>query len=68
MEIQLQELIDQIKKEGVQAAESEAEEILSSAKAQAEKLKEKERIAKERAAQAEKEKAARYADENRFFI
>ncbi len=38
MEIQLQELIDQIKKDGVEAAESEAEAILNSAKAEAEKI------------------------------
>lgn len=38
MEIQLQELIDQIKKDGVEAAENEAESILDSAKAQAEKI------------------------------
>ena len=38
MEIQLQELIDQIKKEGVEAAETEAKTIVDSAKVQAEKL------------------------------
>lgn len=38
MEIQLRELIDKIKKEGVQAAETEAEAMLSEAKAQAEKI------------------------------
>ena len=38
MEIQLQELIDQIKKEGVDAAEAEAEAILNAAKAQAENI------------------------------
>lgn len=38
MEIQLQELIDQIKKDGVQAAETEAEALLNSAKEQAEKI------------------------------
>ena len=38
MEIQLQELIDQIKKDGVEAAENEAESILNDAKAQAEKI------------------------------
>ena len=38
MEIQLQELIDQIKKDGVQAAETEASSILESAKAEAEKI------------------------------
>ena len=38
MEIQLQELIDQIKKDGVEAAETEAESILNAAKAEAEKI------------------------------
>ena len=38
MEVQLQELIDQIKKDGVEAAESEAENIINSAKEQAEKI------------------------------
>lgn len=38
MEIQLQELIDQIKKDGVLAAETEADAIVSSAKAEAEKI------------------------------
>ncbi len=38
MEIQLQELIDQIKKDGVEAAEIQAEAILESAKAEAEKI------------------------------
>ena len=38
MEIQLQELIDQIKKDGVEAAESQAEAILNTAKAEAEKI------------------------------
>ncbi|MDD6284451.1 MAG: V-type ATP synthase subunit E family protein [Firmicutes bacterium] len=38
MEIQLQELIDQIKKDGVDAAETEASSILASATAQAEKI------------------------------
>lgn len=38
MEIQLQELLDQIKKDGVQAAENEAEAILNDAKAQAAKI------------------------------
>ena len=35
MEIQLQELIEQIKKDGVQAAEAQAEAILTAAKAEA---------------------------------
>ena len=38
MEIQLQELIDQIKKDGVGVAETEAEKIISSAKDEAEKI------------------------------
>ncbi len=38
MEIQLQELIEQIKKDGVDAAEARAEAILESAKAEAEKI------------------------------
>ncbi len=38
MEIQLHELIEQIKKDGVQAAEAQAEAILLSAKAEAEKI------------------------------
>ena len=37
MEIQLQELIDQIKKDGVEAAEAEAVSILNAAKSEAEK-------------------------------
>ena len=38
MEIQLQELIDQIKKDGVEAAATEAEAVLKAAKAEAEKI------------------------------
>ena len=38
MEVQLQELIDQIKKDGVEAAETEAASILASAQAEAEKI------------------------------
>ena len=38
MEIQLQELIEQIKKEGVDAAEAKAAEILAAAKAEADKI------------------------------
>ena len=38
MEIQLQELIDQIKKDGVEVAESEAADIIANAKAEAEKI------------------------------
>lgn len=38
MEIQLQELIDKIKKDGVEAAETEATSILAAARAEAEKI------------------------------
>ena len=38
MEIQLQELIEQIKKDGVDAAEAKAADILAAAKAEAEKI------------------------------
>ena len=38
MEIQLQELIEKIKKDGVEAAETEASNILADAKAEAEKI------------------------------
>lgn len=38
MEIQLEQLIEQIKKDGVEAAESQAEAILNKAKAKAEKI------------------------------
>lgn len=38
MEIQLQELIDQIKKDGVEAAQTEAASILENAKAEAERI------------------------------
>ena len=38
MEVQLQELIEQIKRDGVAAAEAEAKEIVDTAKAEAEKL------------------------------
>ena len=38
MEIQLQELIDQIKKDGVESAQSEAKSIVDAAKAEATKI------------------------------
>ncbi len=38
MEIQLQELIDQIKKDGVEAAETQAEAIITAAEAEAKKI------------------------------
>ena len=48
MEIQLQELIEQIKKDGVQAAEAQAEAIINAANAEAD------RIVADAKAQAEK--------------
>ncbi len=59
MEIQLQELIEQIKKDGVEAAENQAESILLSAKAEAEK------IISEAQAQAEKLMADAKAENER---
>ena len=47
MEIQLQELINQIKKDGVETANAQAESILSSAKAEAEKTENTSIVAKE---------------------
>ena len=38
MEVQLQELIEQIKKDGVAVAETEAKDIVDAAKADAEKI------------------------------
>ena len=38
MEIQLQDIIEQIKKDGVESAEAEAESIINAAKAEAEKI------------------------------
>ena len=38
MEIQLQDLIEQIKKDGVEAAETEAEAIIKAAKEKADKI------------------------------
>lgn len=60
MEIQLQELIDQIKKDGVDAAETEAATIVDSAKAEAEK------IIAEAKAQAEKLVADAKAENERM--
>lgn len=59
MEIQLQELIEQIKKDGVQAAEAEAAAILAAAKEQAE------RIVAEAQTQADKMLAAAKAENER---
>ncbi len=60
MEIQLQELIDQIKKDGVDAAETEATAIVDCAKAEAEK------IIAEAKAQAEKILADAKAENERM--
>ena len=62
MEIQLQELIDQIKRDGVEAAATEAEAVLKAAKAEAERKAEEERIAKEKE-RMEKEAAQKKNDE-----
>ena len=59
MEIQLQELIEQIKKDGVQAAEAEAAAILAAAKEQAE------RIVADAQARADKMLAAAKAENDR---
>ncbi len=59
MEIQLQELIDQIKKNGVEVAETEAEAILNAAR------KEAERIVAEANAEAERIRAAVGAESER---
>lgn len=59
MEIQLQELIEQIKKDGVAAAEAEAASIVAAAKAEAEK------ILADAQAQAEKLKADAKAENER---
>ena len=59
MEIQLQELIEQIKKDGVAAAEAEAASIVEAAKAEAEK------IVADAQAQAEKLKADAKAENER---
>ncbi len=56
MEIQLSELIEQIKKDGVEVAETEGEEIINSAKLQAEKIiAEAEKKAREILAKAKEE-------------
>lgn len=60
MEIQLQELIDQIKKDGVEAAQTEAASILENAKAEAE------RILAEAQAQAERILANAKAENDRM--
>ncbi len=66
MEIQLQELIDQIKKDGVEAAEDKAELILGAAREEADRIienakAEAEKMLKE--AKAESERAARSGEE-----
>ena len=60
MEVQLNELIEQIKKEGVEAAESQAKEIIDAANAEAEK------IISEASAKAEKLMADAKAENERF--
>lgn len=60
MEIQLQELIEQIKKDGVQAAEAEAAAILAAAREQAD------RIVADAQAQADKLLAAAKAENERM--
>ncbi len=60
MEVQLQELIEQIKKDGVAAAEKEAKSIIDAAKAEAEK------IIKDAEIQAEKSKADAKAENERI--
>lgn len=60
MEIQLQELIEQIKKEGVEAAQAEAEAILTAAKAEAEA------IVAEAKAEADKRLLAAKAENDRM--
>ncbi len=66
MEIQLQELIEQIKKDGVQAAEAQAEAILNAAKTEADKIiadakAEAERITAD--AKAENERTVKSAED-----
>ncbi len=66
MEIQLQELIEQIKKEGVEAANAEAEAILNAAKAEAEKTIADAKAEAERlllAAKAENERMTRSGED-----
>lgn len=60
MEVQLQELIEQIKKEGVAAAEAEAATIIDTAKAEAEK------ILSDAKAEAEKLMASAKAENDRM--
>ncbi len=66
MEIQLQELIEQIKRDGIAAAECEADELLSSARAEAEKIISNARAEAEAmvlAAKRENERALKSGDE-----
>ncbi len=60
MEIQLQELIEQIKKDGVAAAEAESERIIAAARAEADK------IIAEAKAEAERAISAARAENERF--
>ena len=62
MEVQLQELIEQIKKDGVAVAETEAKDIVDAAKADAEKIiaeAQAQAAAQAAAAQAEAEAKAK---------
>lgn len=66
MEVQLQELIEQIKKEGVDAAQTEARTILDAAKAEAAKIVENARVEADKilaAAKAETEKMTRSGED-----
>ena len=72
MEIQLQELIEQIKKDGVEAAESQAEAILTAAKDEAQKIisdakAEAEKIVADAKAEADRKAAEEkaYREKNR---
>ncbi len=67
MEIQLQELIEQIKKDGVLAAEEEAKKIVSAANSEAEKIVSDAKAKAEKIiadAKAENEKTVKSAEDN----
>ena len=67
MEIQLQELIEQIKKDGVLAAEEEAKKIVSAANSEAEKIVSDAKAKAEKMiadAKAENEKTVKSAEDN----
>lgn len=66
MEIQLQELIEQIKKDGVEAAETQAEAILKAAKAEAQKIVEDAKVQAEKMildAKAENERVVKSSED-----